>query len=56
MTRLRMLVVAAVLSSSLLVPAAPAAAASPAAKMIQKVNEYRANRGLPPLQAKERTA
>src|SRR5829696_10565805 len=49
MTRARMLVVAAVLIASLLVPAAPAAAESPASKMIRKVNVYRAHRGLPPL-------
>src|SRR5215203_941863 len=49
MTRARMLVVAAVLIASLLVPAAPAAAESPASKMIRKVNVYRAHRGLAPL-------
>jgi uncharacterized protein YkwD len=50
MTRARMLAVAAVLAIAMVVPAAPASAASPAAKMIQKVNEYRQNRGLAPLQ------
>jgi uncharacterized protein YkwD len=45
-----MLVVAAVMSIAMAVPAAPASADSPAAKMVQKVNEYRQNRGLPPLQ------
>ena len=49
MTRARMLVVAAVLIASLLVPAAPAAAESPVAKMIRKVNIYREHRGVPPL-------
>ena len=49
MTRLRTLVLAAVLTAGLLVPAAPAAAASPAAKMIRKVNAYRQHRGLAPL-------
>lgn len=51
MTRARMFVVAAVLSVSLLAPAAPAAASSsPAAhKMVKKVNTYRKHRGLPPL-------
>ena len=49
MTRLRMLVIAAVLTVSLLVPAVPAAADSPAQKMIRKVNSYRKHRGVPPL-------
>jgi uncharacterized protein YkwD len=49
MTRARMLVLAAVLIVSLLVPAAPAAADSPAQKMIRKVNSYRKHRGVPPL-------
>jgi uncharacterized protein YkwD len=44
-----MLVVAAVLVSGLLVPAAPAAADSPAQKMIRKVNAYRKHRGVHPL-------
>ena len=49
MTRARMLVVAAVLISTLLVPTAPATADSPVAKMIRKANTYRQHRGLPPL-------
>jgi uncharacterized protein YkwD len=49
MTRARMLVVAAALIASLLVPAAPAAADSPVAKMIRKANVYREHRGLPKL-------
>ena len=49
MTRARMLVVAAVLIASLLVPAAPASADAAAFKMIRKVNIYRENRGLPKL-------
>ena len=49
MTRLRMLVLAAVLIASLLVPAGTAAADSPTAKMIRKVNAYRQHRGLRPL-------
>ena len=49
MTRSRLLVVAAVLIASLLVPAAPVAADSPTAKMIRKVNSYRKHRGVPPL-------
>ena len=49
MTRARMLAVAAVLLVALVIPAAPASAGSPAAKMVQKVNEYRQNRGLPPV-------
>src|SRR5687768_2236715 len=49
MARARMLVVAAVLMVALVVPAAPASADSPAAKMVRKVNEYRKNRGVPPL-------
>ena len=50
MTRSRMLVLAAVLIASLLVPAVPAGAESPAQKMIRKVNAYRQHRGVPPLQ------
>jgi uncharacterized protein YkwD len=50
MTRSRMLVVAAVLTVSLLVPAAQASAVTPAEKMIWKVNVYRAQHGLPGLQ------
>ena len=49
MTRSRMLVVAAVLIVSLLVPAAPSAADSPAQKMLRKVNAYRKHRGVPPV-------
>lgn len=49
MTRSRMLVVAAVLCVSLLVPAAPSAADSPAQKMLRKVNAYRQHRGVPPV-------
>jgi serralysin len=49
MTRSRLLVIAAVLIASLLVPASPAAADSPASKMIRKVNAYRKHRGLRPL-------
>jgi uncharacterized protein YkwD len=49
MTRSRMLVLAAVLIASLLVPAVPASADSPAQKMIRKVNSYRQHRGVPPL-------
>ena len=49
MTRSRMLVIAAVLTVSLLVPAVPAAAESPAQKMIRKVNSYRKHRGVPPV-------
>jgi uncharacterized protein YkwD len=41
-----MLVVAVVLTMALVVPAGPASAASSAAKMIQKVNQYRQNHGL----------
>jgi uncharacterized protein YkwD len=44
-----MLVVAAVVLSGLLLPAAPAAADSPAQKMIRKVNAYRQHRGIAPL-------
>ena len=50
MTRSRMLVLAAVLIASLLVPAVPASADSPAQKMIRKVNAYRQHRGVPPVQ------
>ena len=49
MTRFRMLVLAAVLIASLLVPAVPASADSPAQKMIRKVNAYRQHRGVPPV-------
>jgi uncharacterized protein YkwD len=49
MTRIRMLLIAAVLIASLLVPAASANAESPAQKMIRKVNAYRQHRGLRPL-------
>ena len=49
MTRSRMLVLAAVLIASLLVPAVPASADSPAQKMIRKVNAYRKHRGVAPL-------
>ena len=49
MTRARMLAVAAVLMVALVVPAAPASADSPAAKMVRKVNDYRKNRGVPPV-------
>jgi uncharacterized protein YkwD len=45
-----MLVVAVVLTMAVVIPAAPAAAASPAQKMVQKVNDYRQNHGLPSLQ------
>ena len=49
MARAWKLVVAVVMMVALVVPAAPASADSPAAKMVRKVNEYRQNRGLPPL-------
>lgn len=44
-----MLAVAAVLMVALVAPAAPASADSAAAKMVRKVNEYRQNRGIPPV-------
>ena len=49
MTRSRMLVIGALLTVSLLIPAAPASADSPAQKMIRKVNAYRKHRGVAPL-------
>jgi uncharacterized protein YkwD len=49
MTRARMLAVAAVLMVALVIPAAPASADSATAKMVRKVNEYRQNRGIPPV-------
>lgn len=49
MTRSRMLLVAAVLIVSLLVPAAPSAADSAGQKMLRKVNAYRKHRGVPPV-------
>jgi uncharacterized protein YkwD len=49
MTRSRTLVCAVLVLGSLLVPATQASATSPAQKMIQRVNAYRAHRGVPPL-------
>src|SRR4051794_37642859 len=46
MSRARMLVVALGMTMALVVPATPASAASPAAKMIRKVNAYRQHHGL----------
>jgi uncharacterized protein YkwD len=51
MARVRMLAVALFSVAALLLPAATASASSPAGAMIAKVNQWRHNRGLPPLHA-----